>query len=118
MHGSANQEIIKLPEPGLDSAISVEKALAARRSVRYFAALPLTLTELSQILWAAQGLSGPSGLRTTPSAGALYPLELYLATSSGLYHYVPGKHELRQRDGADLRRSLYRAALAQDAMFY
>jgi nitroreductase len=68
MSGYANQEIIKLPEPVLDGAISVEKALAARRSVRHYAALPLMLTELSQLLWAAQGLPGPSGLRTAPSA--------------------------------------------------
>jgi nitroreductase len=89
----ANQEVIKLPEPVLNGAISVEKALAARRSVRYYAALPLTLSELSQTLWAAQGFSGPSGLRTTPSAGALYPLEIYIAVgnvrglASGVYKY-------------------------------
>ena len=68
------------------------------------------------MLWAAQGITHAEGLRTAPSAGALYPLELYLATSTGLYQYDSVKHGLRQHDSADLRQPLYGAALAQDAV--
>ena len=117
-----NQEIIKLPEPVLDGAISVEKALAARRSVRKYTFLPLTLIELSQILWAAQGLSGPSGLRTTPSAGALYPLEIYIAAgnvtglTSGIYKYGCVGHVLLRTEESDKRAELFDAALRQNSI--
>jgi len=120
MNESANQEIIKLTEPVLNGAISVEKALAARRSVRSYAALPLTLTELSQILWAAQGLSGPSGLRTTPSAGALYPLEIYILVGnvtglpSGIYKYGCVGHVLLRTGENAKRAELFDAALRQN----
>ncbi len=122
MSGYANQEIIKLPEPVLNGAISVEKALAARRSVRYYAALPLTLSELSQTLWAAQGFSGPSGLRTTPSAGALYPLEIYIAAgnvrglASGVYKYGCVGHVLLRTEQDDKRADLFDAALRQNSI--
>ena len=122
MSGYASQEIIKLPEPILDGAISVEKALAARRSVRYYAASPLTLTELSQILWAAQGLSGPGGLRTAPSAGALYPLEIYIAAgnvtglASGIYKYGCVDHILLRTEQNDKRVELFDAGLRQDSI--
>ena len=76
----------------------------------------MTPSEISQLLWAAQGITHAEGLRTTPSAGALYPLELYMLNSSGLYHYDVTKHELRQRSRANLTQSLWRAALAQEAI--
>ena len=122
MSGQANQEIIKLPQPVLDGAISVEKALATRRSVRNYTALPLTLSELSQILWAAQGLSGPGGLKTTPSAGALYPLEIYVAAAnvtglaSGIYKYGCGDHVLLRTEEDDKRAELFDAALRQNSI--
>jgi SagB-type dehydrogenase family enzyme len=122
MSGYENQKVIKLPEPVLEGAISVEKVLAARRSVRNYAALPLTLTELSQILWAAQGLSGPSGLRTAPSAGALYPLEIYIAAgnvnglASGIYKYGYGGHVLLRTEEDDKRAELFDAALRQNSI--
>jgi SagB-type dehydrogenase family enzyme len=122
MSGYENQKIIKLPEPVLEGVISVEKALAARRSVRNYAFLPLTLTELSQILWAAQGLSGPNGLRTTPSAGALYPLEIYIAAgnvnglASGIYKYGCGGHVLLRTEEDDKRAELFDAALRQNSI--
>lgn len=107
-------DAIKLPRPSLDGQRSLEATLAARRSVRDFATEPLTDAEVSQLLWAAQGITEPAGLRTAPSAGALYPLELYVATPKGLYHYGPREHELQRHDSADLRQSLHQAALSQD----
>ena len=88
--------IVDLPPPALDSGVSVERALRERRSVRAFAPGALTLAELGQLLWAAQGMTAPSGLRAVPSAGALYPLELRVVVGevagldSGVYRYLPG----------------------------
>ena len=78
-----------LPQPRLQGEVSLEETLARRRSVRSFTEEELTLEEISQLLWAAQGLTAGWGGRTAPSAGALYPLEVYVATANGLYHYVP-----------------------------
>ncbi len=96
--------------------MSVEEALARRRSIREFIPQKLTERELSQLLWAAQGITHPDGLRTAPSAGALYPLELYVATASGFYHYEPRGHRLVQLSDRDLRASVRRAALDQEAI--
>jgi SagB-type dehydrogenase family enzyme len=90
--------------------------VAARRSVREFTEQPLTDAEISQLLWATHGITDSQGLRTVPSAGALYPLELYLAMARGLYHHDPVRHELHQRDTSDLRQQLCRAALVQEAV--
>ena len=69
---------IKLPEPRYDSNVSIEEALLKRRSIREYTGDPLTLQEVSQLLWAAQGITDLRGFRTAPSAGALYPLEVYV----------------------------------------
>lgn len=108
---SASQ--IALPAPARTGRMSLEEALARRRSVRQFSSRPLSEQELSQLLWAAQGITHPEGLRTAPSAGALYPLELYVATAGGFYHYVPQRHRLQKHSEGDLRPALYRAALEQ-----
>src|SRR4030067_1026903 len=72
-------DIVKLPSPKLDRPTSVEQALLKRRSVRDFKPQALELADVSQLLWAAQGITEPEeGFRTAPSAGALYPLEVYL----------------------------------------
>jgi len=111
--------IITLPDPATDGALSLEETLARRRSVRSFAAAPLTLGQVSQLLWAAQGSTYRGERRTAPSAGALYPLELYLAVGSvqgltpGLYHYRQGSHALQQTLEGDLRDSLAVAAVSQ-----
>lgn len=111
--------LIRLPQPRLDSATSVEEALAARRSQRSFSNKPVTLDELSQLLWAAQGITHSRGLRTAPSAGALYPLELYVvagsvsALSAGTYRYEPDGHHLVQVAKGDQRAELAAAALGQ-----
>jgi len=74
--------------------MSLEQAITQRRSVRSFTDRELTQAQLSQLLWAAQGITDPRGLRAAPSAGALYPLELYVISSGGLYHYQPDGHRV------------------------
>jgi len=92
-------ETIKLPDPTYDSDTSIEETLRRRRSVRSFKDSPLTLAEISQLLWAAQGITSPRGLRAAPSAGALYPLEVYVIAGNvdglpdGVYNYRPYRHE-------------------------
>jgi len=109
------QEMV-LPEPRLQGALSLEETLARRRSVRNFTGEELTLEEISQLLWAAQGITAGWGGRTAPSAGALYPLEVYVATPSGLYHYVPQGHQVIIESQDDLRLKLWEVALKQDAI--
>ncbi|OHE58868.1 MAG: nitroreductase [Thermodesulfovibrio sp. RBG_19FT_COMBO_42_12] len=115
-------EIIKLPEPAYKSNTLVEEALLERRSVRDYKDKPLTLAEVSQLLWAAQGITGSGGLRTAPSAGALYPLEVYIFIGNvkdllgGIYKYRPHKHELGMVVKGDKRNELYRAALSQSSV--
>jgi len=108
--------IERLPAPRQEGALSVEAALARRRSLREFAPRPLSAAELGQLAWAAQGVTHGEGLRTAPSAGALYPLELYVATASGLYRYEPRRHALRRLAANDPRPALRRAALGQDCV--
>ena len=108
---------IKLARPDVERrSCSLEQTLAARRSVREFAGEPLTRDEISQLLWAAQGVTDVEGLRTAPSAGALYPLELYVAMLDGFFKYDPKRHELMQRQDEDVRPALCEAALSQDAI--
>lgn len=110
---SKPEEIVTLPEPVREGRMSLEEAILRRHSVREFARDPLNDRELSQLLWAAQGITH-EGLRTAPSAGALYPLELYVATSAGLVHYLPRRHQLERVSGRDLRAALCQAALGQE----
>jgi SagB-type dehydrogenase family enzyme len=111
--GTPSQKVA-LPKPTKVGHTSLEEVLARRRSVREFASKPLTNEQLGQLLWAAQGITHEDGLRTAPSAGALYPLEIYVATSAGFFHYRPSSHELQRRSDRDLRPLLHRAALRQD----
>ena len=110
---------IQLPEPRLKSEVSLEEALLKRRSVREYANLPLTLEDVSQLLWAAQGITVKWGGRTAPSAGALYPLEVYLVVgnvenlAAGVYKYKPERHELVKVRDDDVRGELAKAALGQ-----
>lgn len=112
----------ELPPPSYDGQMSVEQALLERRSIRAYEAEPLTLDEISQLLWAAQGITHPRGYRTAPSAGALYPLEVHLLAGNvanlpaGVYRYRPERHDLiRSREG-DHRQALSEAALDQEAV--
>lgn len=110
---------VALPMVGMHSGVSVEQALRARRSTREFQALPLTLAEVAQLLWSAQGVTNAEGNRTAPSAGAMYPLELYLAAAHvegltpGVFHYLPGGHALEAVRDGDVRGELMAAALNQ-----
>jgi SagB-type dehydrogenase family enzyme len=109
-------EEMALPEPRLKGEMSLEETLAQRRSVRSFTEEELTLEEISQLLWAAQGITALWGGRTAPSAGALYPLEVYVATPNGLYHYVPQEHKVIVVSQEDLRLKIWEVALEQDAI--
>lgn len=112
-------DTVKLPEPQYESTTSVEKALSERRSVRNYKDEPLALTEISQLLWAAQGITDRRGFRAAPSAGALYPLELYVVAGTvrdlpaGIYRYKPHTHELVMIAKGDKRADLRNAALRQ-----
>jgi SagB-type dehydrogenase family enzyme len=96
--------------------MSLEQALAQRRSVRDFREQGLTLEQLSQLLWAAQGITNPRGFRTAPSAGALYPLELYVVSRDGFYHYRPAGHELALVAAQDVHQAVWESGLKQDAL--
>jgi SagB-type dehydrogenase family enzyme len=110
--------LIQLPQPQRIGTNSVEQTLQSRRSVRSFKPQALTLEQLSQLLWAAQGVTGVR-LRTAPSAGALYPLEVYVAVGNvegldaAVYRYDPTAHALSEVRKGDVRKSLSRAAYWQ-----
>jgi SagB-type dehydrogenase family enzyme len=110
---------IKLPAPKLDGTVSVEKALAERRSVRAYRAEALSMAEVSQILWAAQGITEPGkGLRTAASARGMFLLEVYLVAGTvtglpaGLYRYQPKGHELLKLAEGDKKAELAKAGQA------
>jgi SagB-type dehydrogenase family enzyme len=107
---------ISLPEPRTEGSLSLEETLALRRSVRDFTDNALTLEQIGQLLWSAQGFTDPRGFRTSPSAGALYPLELFVVISDGVYHYDPSAHSLSQVRQGDLRKDLHTVSLKQDAI--
>jgi SagB-type dehydrogenase family enzyme len=116
------EKSIPLPEPRYTGDVSVEQALRERRSVRTYRDVALKLNEISQILWSAQGITGTRGFRTAPSAGALYPLELYLIAGkvenlpSAIYKYRPHDHALLEIIPGDQRSPLSRASLHQSAI--
>lgn len=119
---NSSPEIIQLPAPRYDGETSIEEALLQRRSKRSYIEDPLTISDISQILWAAQGITKKHRYRTTPSAGGLKPLEIYIAVSnvedliSGLYHYGPKNHTLKKISDGDKRIDIFNAALMQDAI--
>ena len=112
-----SEAVLELPEPRHDSGVSIEETLLKRRSVRDYTGEPLTLEEVSQLLWAAQGTTSPRGLRTAPSAGATYPLETYVIVgdveglTEGVYHYKSKEHKLVKVLDRDCRAELVDAAL-------
>lgn len=127
----ADNMTVELPKPETTGKVSLEECLSKRRSTRNFSGQSLTIKEVSQILWAAYGITQPvydapsfvrGGLRTAPSAGALYPLEIYILAgnvigiSPGIYRYDSEKHCMKLIKSGDKRKELYSAALSQEAI--
>ena len=113
---------MELPQPRLEGDVSLEKAVKKRRTVRSFARDPLGLEQLSQLLWAAQGITEDKGFkRAAPSGGALYPMDIYAVVGeggvqslqAGVYHYEPGGHAVVRLTDEDLRAAPASAALGQ-----
>ncbi len=115
---------IKLPSPNIQGKISLETAISKRRSVKRFKAQPLSLPQLSQLLWSAQGITGTGGKRAVPSAGATYPVEILVVIgahgieilAAGVYQYQVDDHSLRLHLSGDLRQKLADAALGQNSI--
>ena len=111
---------IELPRPPITGEQQLERLLEQRRSVRAYKQAPLSLSEAGKLAWAAQGVTHPEGLRTAPSAGALYPLELFLVAGDvqglepGVYRYLPRRHALERLAEGDRRKPLGHAAYGQE----
>lgn len=103
-----------LPAPQRDGGPSLAHVLATRHSVRTFRSEAIDDESLGQLLWAAQGIN--DGHRTAPSAGALYPLKIYVADAQGVWRYVPEDHALVRERGDDRRAAIARACFGQDAV--
>lgn len=116
--GGSGAQGVSLPPPPAAGTMSLEETLAHRRSVREFAPGALGLTEVSRLVWAAQGITAPER-RTAPSAGATYPLEVYLVAgnvdglTAGIYRYRPAQHRLDKLADGDIRAPLATAAVNQ-----
>ncbi|MFQ5996617.1 MAG: SagB/ThcOx family dehydrogenase [Dehalococcoidales bacterium] len=116
---------IYLPPPSQKGKMPLEEVIARRESIRDFTSQPITQPQLSQILWAAQGTSEISRGRTVPSAGATYPLEIFVVCGAncierigeGIYHYHPENHSLTLHHQEDMRLELARAALSQEFIY-
>ena len=112
-------DTIELPEPDRTGSVTLERTLDERRSSRRYTDDALTLQQISQLLWAAQGRTHPQGYRTAPSAGALYPLEVYVTggrvanLADGVYRYRPRDHVIIKTQDTDRRDDLADAALGQ-----
>jgi len=113
-------ELIKLPEPRKKSSLSIEEAIQSRRSRRSYTDDPVLLSDISQLCWAAQGITEAKiGFRAAPSAGALYPLEIFLVVGNsdleaGVYYYSCGEHVLKRVKKGDYRKQLCEASLRQE----
>jgi SagB-type dehydrogenase family enzyme len=107
-------EVVTLPDPLKDGEMSLEEAFQRRRTVREFSEEPLAMEAVSQLLWSAQGLTHDGYRRTAPSAGATYPLELYLVSGDGIFQHIPSDHTLLLTVEGDRRRDLYEASREQE----
>jgi hypothetical protein len=98
--GAADGEAISLPAAQTSGGMPLTEAMAKRRSIREMEARPLSPEQVSQLCWAAQGITqAEKGFRTAPSAMHLYPLTVYVADSRAVYEYLPKPHALRRLDG-------------------
>ncbi len=111
---TSSRPTVNLPAQTRDG-MSLSQALATRRTVRELTGPPLTETEISQLLWSAQGIT-PARNRTAPSAGATYPTEMHLLTADGVFHYRPHRHDLEVVSEDDVRLRLFSGAVSQDAV--
>lgn len=116
---------IALPRPSFAGRTSVEEAIKARRTTRHFKAQALRLEQVSQLLWAAYGVTAERGpYKSVPSAGALYPLDVWVAVGekgvegleSGVYHYLPRDHKLTRIKEGEVRADIARVSLYQSWM--
>lgn len=120
LHRGKEGPEVKLPPLRERGEMSLEETIARRRSVRRYQAESLSLSHLSQVLWAAQGITDARGLRAAPSAGATYPLEVFVVVGkvegleAGIYHYDVKNHSLRLYKEGDQRRELTKAAWDQE----
>ncbi len=123
MDSSKPSDTVSLSEPQ-NSDVSLEKALLTRRSIRNFKGEPPTKVQVSQLLWAAQGVTHPKGFRAAPSAGALYPLEIFLVAGTvreleaAVFKYDPVNHEMTKTRNGDARAGLCRSAYGQRSVLY
>lgn len=123
--------VISLPSPLLKGKFSLEETIVGRRSVRTYRREPLDSSQLGQILWSAQGITGSGRRRSVPSAGAAYPLEIFVVAGTagvivgepkrpsaelqaGVYRYQADSHSLNLHKAGDLRPELARASLDQE----
>lgn len=110
----ADEMMIKLPAPKQKGNISLEETIEKRRSERSLSGKELTLEQVGQLLWSCQGITDKGrGFRSAPSAGATYPLEVYLVSPDGLFHYIPETHSIERIKSEDLREELSIACLGQ-----
>lgn len=116
------EDHMKLPEPGIKGEVSLERTIKNRRTIRSFTSERLTSEQFSQLLWAAQGITEDRGFkRAAPSAGALYPMDIYAVVGAegvqglkaGVYHYEPKNHSVSLVSEGDLRNEVARASLSQ-----
>ncbi|MEO0136646.1 MAG: SagB/ThcOx family dehydrogenase [candidate division WOR-3 bacterium] len=106
-------EMIELPAPQFTN-VGLEECIKKRRSIRNFEDKELNLQQISNLLWAAQGVTDSiKELRAAPSAGATYPLEIFVAKKDGLFRYIPQGHKLKRESAEDLRKELAHAAWNQ-----
>ena len=117
--GEMDKKVIKLPAVKISRALGVEEAISKRRSRRRFRDTSWGQRELSHLLWAGQGITNRGGFRAAPSAGATFPLTIYVVIGNvegipaGLYRYRPDSHSLEALSKGDLRKDLSRGALGQ-----
>jgi len=103
-----------LPAPMTVGRMSVEEAIARRRSLRQFSDRRLSVEQIAQLCWAGQGITDPvRKFRASPSAGALYPMEMYVVTAEGVDHYGPADHSLTRMIAGDIRPGLQSASFGQ-----
>ncbi len=106
--------IVKLPRPKEKGKVSLEEAIKNRRSERNLSGERLSLEQIGQLLWACQGITDrKTEFRSAPSAGAIYPLEIYVVGPDGLFHYLPKIHSIERVKDTDLRKGLSRACYNQ-----